>query len=79
MGNRNKGKLLQEEGAAMICFHNPDEENDTLGAGYEQGETALLLITDIGRYWIIPIVAINTGLATSVIVFDANTGTYNVK
>lgn len=48
--------------------------NDTLEAGYEQGETALLLITDIGQYWIIPIVAINTGLATSVIAFDANTG-----
>lgn len=30
MGNRNKGGVLQEEGAAMICFHNPDEENGYL-------------------------------------------------
>ena len=30
MGNRNKGGGLQEEGAAMICFHNPDEENGYL-------------------------------------------------
>lgn len=30
MGNRNKGGVLQEEGAAMICFHNPDEENGHL-------------------------------------------------
>ena len=29
-GNRNKGGVLQEEGAAMICFHNPDEENGYL-------------------------------------------------
>lgn len=30
MGNRNKDGVLQEEGAAMICFHNPDEENGYL-------------------------------------------------
>ena len=30
MGNRNKGRVLQEEGVAMICFHNPDEENGYL-------------------------------------------------
>ena len=30
MINRNKGGVLQEEGAAMICFHNPDEENGYL-------------------------------------------------
>lgn len=30
MGNRNKGGVLQEEGAAMICFHNLDEENGYL-------------------------------------------------
>ena len=30
MGNRNKGGVLQKEGAAMICFHNPDEENGYL-------------------------------------------------
>lgn len=30
MGNRNKDGGLQEEGAAMICFHNPDEENGYL-------------------------------------------------
>ena len=30
MGSRNKGRVLQEEGAAMICFHNPDEENGYL-------------------------------------------------
>ena len=30
MGNRNKSGVLQEEGAAMICFHNPDEENGYL-------------------------------------------------
>ena len=30
MGNRNKGGVLQEGGAAMICFHNPDEENGYL-------------------------------------------------
>ena len=30
MGNRNKGGVLRKEGAAMICFHNPDEENGYL-------------------------------------------------
>ena len=30
MRNGNKGGVLQEEGAAMICFHNPDEENGYL-------------------------------------------------
>ena len=30
MRNRNKGGVLQEEGMAMICFHNPDEENGYL-------------------------------------------------
>jgi len=42
--------------------------------GYEQGENVLLLVTDMGRFWIVPIVAQNTGLATSVIAFDAITG-----
>ena len=41
---------------------------------YEEGETVLLLITDIGRYWIVPIAVKNSGLVTSVIAFDANTG-----
>lgn len=41
---------------------------------YEQGETELLLITDIGRYWIVPIAVKNSGFVTSVIVFDANSG-----
>lgn len=41
---------------------------------YEQGETELLFITDIGRYWIVPVAIKNSGLITSVIVFDANTG-----
>lgn len=49
--------------------------NDKLEEGYEQGETALLLVTDIGEYWIIPIVAKNTGLVTSVTAFEANSGT----
>lgn len=48
--------------------------NSKLEEGYEQGETALILITDIGRYWIVPIVAKDTGLVTSVIAFDANSG-----
>ena len=30
LGNRNRDGVLQEEGAAMICFHNPDEENGYL-------------------------------------------------
>ena len=30
MRNGNKGGVLQEEGAAMIFFHNPDEENGYL-------------------------------------------------
>ena len=30
--------------------------------GYEQGENVLLLVTDMGRFWIVPIVAQNTGL-----------------
>ena len=30
MRNRNKGGVLQEEGATMIFFHNPDEENGYL-------------------------------------------------
>lgn len=35
MGSRNKGRVLQEEGAAMICFHNPDEENGYLSNWFE--------------------------------------------
>ena len=35
MGSRNKGGGLQEEGAAMICFHNPDEENGYLSNWFE--------------------------------------------
>ena len=30
LGNRNRDGVLQEEGAAMICFHNPDEDNGYL-------------------------------------------------
>lgn len=42
--------------------------------GYARGETALLLITDIGRYWIVPIVTKNSGFITSVIAINAVTG-----
>ena len=35
MENGNKGGVLQEEGAAMICFHNPDEENGYLSNWYQ--------------------------------------------
>ena len=48
--------------------------NDGLEDGYEQGENVLLLITDIGRYWVMPIVAQNTGLVTSVAAFEASSG-----
>lgn len=48
--------------------------SDKLEEGYEQSENGLILITDIGKYWVIPIVAQNTGLVTSVIAFDAQTG-----
>lgn len=48
--------------------------NDKLEEGYEQSDNALILITDIGKYWIIPVVAKNTGLVTSVVAFDAQSG-----
>ena len=37
-------------------------------------ESALLLITDIGRYWVIPVVAKNSGFVTSVVALNASTG-----
>ena len=48
--------------------------NIDLQGEYEQGEIELLFITDIGRYWIVPVAIKNLGLITSVMVFDANTG-----
>ena len=48
--------------------------NIDLQGEYEQGEIELLFITDIGRYWIVPVAIKNSGLITSVMVFDANTG-----
>lgn len=48
--------------------------NEKLEDGYEQSENALLLITDIGKYWIIPVIAKNTGLVTSVVASDAQSG-----
>lgn len=45
-----------------------------LQEGYVKSDTALLLITDIGRFWVVPVVAKNSGFVVSVIAFDACSG-----
>lgn len=89
-GAQDEWENNNDDKRCMLSFYTPDRIiellldtrlikecssiNNKLEDAYEQGETALLLITDIGRYWVVPIVAKNTGLATSVILFDAISG-----
>lgn len=74
----------------MLSFYTPDRIiellidtrlivdcagiNVELKEGYSESESVLLLITDMGRFWIVPIVIKNSGFITSVMVFDAATG-----
>ena len=63
-------ELLLDTKLIKPCF----ELNVNLYEGYAVNDTALLLITDIGRYWIVPVVAKNSGFVVSVIAFDACSG-----
>lgn len=63
-------KLLIDNGividSGIIKYH--------VGSSYKLSDNHNLLITEYGRFWIIPVVLVTAGISMSVLVFDAKTG-----
>lgn len=89
-GIRSEWEERTDDGRCKLSFYTPDRiiqllydsrvivNVDSLKAKvkdtFSTGENSTLIITDIGMYWLVPIVGKNSEFITSIIVFNAATG-----